>query len=355
MSQEKLRNVVDYTKTYKFVDTDEVLYGEFGEPYRTYRALYERSINYDKTGFIPEAPITLDIEMVNRCNLRCVMCYTDHHKAEKHTQSLDDIRMMIRQHVQAGGYCIQIGMGSEILLYKGIERVLKIAREEGVLDVWMFTNGILLTQKIVDALIEFRIARLNISLDGATRETYKAIRGQDKLDQIERNIEMLLKTKEQRGSKLPILRLTYVVQNENIHECEMFLEKWKDKAGYIDFQRYVAYDGMEKLPWGSSSIDAPSVPAVGNSYCPLPFNCLNVWANGDVTPCCFYYGGHGLVLGNVKEQSLQEMWTGEPLRKVREGLLTGQVNPTCATCIAGRSRNEPLLAQASQAKLTAAE
>ena len=349
MDSQQLRKTVDYTKTYKFVDTDTILTEEFGEAWTRYRAIYEQSINYDKTGFVPKAPITVDVELVNRCNLKCVMCYTDHHKAAKHAQSMDDIRRMFRELVQAGGYCLQLGMGSEILLYKNIPEVLRVAREEGVLDVWMFTNGILLNQKIIDALIEFRVARLNISLDGATRETYKAIRGQDKLGQIERNINLLLETKAKRGSKLPILRLTYVVQNENVHECEMFLEKWKDKAGYVDFQRYVAYDGMEKLPWGSGSIDAPRVAAPGNSYCPLPFNCLNVWANGDVTPCCFYYGGHGLVLGNVKNETLMEIWNGEPLQKVREGLLSGQVNPTCATCIAGRSKNEPLLEKASKA------
>ena len=342
------RATVDYTKTYKFVDIDAVLTKEFGEPYLQYRRIYAESINYDKTGYVPPAPVTLDLELVNRCNLRCTMCYGAHHKGEKHVHEMDTVRQMFREFVQSGGYCVQVGMGSEILLHPDVIEVLKIAREEGVIDIWMFTNGILLTQKICDALCQFKVARLNISLDAATRETYHKVRGQDHFDLLCRNIEMLNETKKRHGTELPILRLTYVVQEQNLHEIDLFVETFRDKAGYLDFQRYVSYEGLPDLPWGNQSIDAPPVPSPGSSYCPLPFNCLNVWANGDVTPCCFYFGPHGLVLGNVKDTSLQEIWTGEPLKKVREGLLSGNVNPTCATCIANRSKHQPLLEKAGE-------
>lgn len=349
MTQDK-RSVVDYTRTFSYVDVDAILTEEFGEAWTEYRRQYLASINYDKTGHIPAAPLTLDLELVNKCNLRCTMCFGDHHKGTRHSLDLEQIRSTIHEFVAAGGKCIQVGMGSELLLYENVIDVLRIAREEGVLDIWVFTNGVLMDQAFLDALVKYRVARLNVSFDAATRETYHKVRGQDHFDLLEKNIDALIATKAQAASKLPVIRLTFVVQQQNLHEVDMFVERWKDKVGYIDFQRYVSYEGLKDLPWGNQSIDAPSVPSPGNSYCPLPFNCLNVWANGDVTPCCFYFGPHGLVLGNVKEMSLKEIWAGEPLKKVRDGLLSGNVNPTCATCIANRSQHEPLLEKAGRVK-----
>lgn len=346
------RTTVDYTKTFKYIDLDAILTEEFGEAWTDYRQRYLASINYDKTGEIPAAPLTLDLELVNKCNLRCTMCYGDHHKGTRYTLGLEEIQTSLREFVQAGGKSIQIGMGSELLLHENVIDVLRIAREEGVLDIWTFTNGILMDQAFYDALIKYRVARLNVSFDAATRETYLKVRGQDHFDLLEKNIDTLIEMKKRAGSKLPIIRLTYVVQEQNLHEIDMFVERWKNKVGYIDFQRYVSYEGLSDLPWGNQSIDAPPVPSPGSSYCPLPFNCLNVWANGDVTPCCFYFGAHGLVLGNVKQASLMDIWTGEPLRKVREGLLSGNVNPSCATCIANRSKHQSLLEKAGQATQT---
>ena len=70
---------------------------KFGQKFAEYRANYMRSLNYDKEDFVADFPVTLNIELVNRCNLSCIMCYTINHKGEKHTLSLDQMGAMAKE------------------------------------------------------------------------------------------------------------------------------------------------------------------------------------------------------------------------------------------------------------------
>lgn len=50
--------------------------------------------------------------------------------------------------------------------------------------------------------------------------------------------------------------------------------------------------------------------------CPEPFYTMAIKANGEVTPCCTDWNGK-MKIGNVKTQSLQEIWDGEALRRIQ--------------------------------------
>lgn len=60
--------------------------------------------------------------------------------------------------------------------------------------------------------------------------------------------------------------------------------------------------------------------ASGNSLCPLPFTQLYLHSTGDVSPCSFT---QSVVLGNVKDQSLLDIWQGEKLQEFRSAHLKG--------------------------------
>ena len=48
---------------------------KFGKRYKDYRNSYKENINNKKLSVLPEYPTTVVLELVNRCNLECVMCY----------------------------------------------------------------------------------------------------------------------------------------------------------------------------------------------------------------------------------------------------------------------------------------
>ncbi len=53
--------------------------------------------------------------------------------------------------------------------------------------------------------------------------------------------------------------------------------------------------------------------------------------NGDVTVCCADFNGL-LVVGSVLDQSLEEIWQGEPYRKIRRLMKEGRFDQLPAIC-----------------------
>ena len=131
---------------------------------------YNRKINY------------LRISVTDRCNLRCTYCMPEHGiKLLKHKDilSLEEITEIARVAVNFGIDKIRI-TGGEPLIRKGIVRLISNLWDiEGVKDLAMTTNGILLYDFAM-MLKEAGLQRINVSLDSINPETYKKItRGGD--------------------------------------------------------------------------------------------------------------------------------------------------------------------------------
>jgi radical SAM protein with 4Fe4S-binding SPASM domain len=329
------RNQVDNISSVKLTDIEAVLAEEFGDRFRAYRIDYRKSMNYDKNGFVPDFPLTVSFELVNRCNLKCVMCYTDHHTFAKKTLAIGTLESVLRECQENGLPAAVIGMAAESLLYKDIRRVIEATREAGVMDVFLGTNATLLTPEMSEFLVDQRVARVEVSLDAATPETYKAIRSKDELPLVEQNVRALAEAKRRKSSQLPVIRLCFCVQPQNVSERQAFIDKWQDLVDYIDFQEMIDFEHVTPLVEGRPE-DVPNVESLApEPYCPYPFNSLHVWADGTVTPCCTYYG-KALPIGNVEKDTLADVWQGEKLEAIRDEFRQNKLNPVCRVCLSAR-------------------
>jgi len=313
----------------------------FGERFGTYRRTYLSSLNPDNTGTIPEFPLTIGFEMVNRCNLDCIMCYTVNHSHPKAALTEATIGKVLEEGRKHSLPAVIIGLGSEPLLYKKIDKVLEAVRNAGVMDVFLNTNGVLLTEKVTKAILNSGVTRVHVSLDAATPETFKTIRGKDELELIETNIRRLIDTRNEHGRTLPIVRVSFCVQPENSHERQAFADKWSSIADYVDFQALSDFSYVDEVSEDREVERLKDTERYRNpteTFCPLPFNSLHVWSNGDVTPCCTFYGKK-LVIGNADENSLAEIWRDAPIERLREEFRSGMFNPVCRTCLAERDHD----------------
>lgn len=330
------RENVDHIASVKYTDVEEVLAEEFGERFREYRKSYKKSLNYDHNGYVPDFPLTVSLEFVNRCNLSCQMCYTINHADKKSTLELREITAIMEECGANGLPAAVVGMGSEALIFKGARAAIAEVRKAGVMDVFLGTNGVLLDASLSEFLVEQRVARIEVSLDAATPETYKKIRGKDELLRIERNLEILLETRKRLNSKLPVIRLCFCVQKDNIHEQRAFLDKWRDRVDYIDFQEMVDFGEVDAFRAMGDDASVPAgLPVPASTYCAYPFNSLHVWSNGDVTPCCTFFG-KALVIGDAKKQSLKDIWEGQDMAEIRDQLKSGRLNKVCHACLTSR-------------------
>ena len=122
----------------------------------------------------------LRISITDRCNLRCVYCMPDAFAKIPHDQILtyEEIIRIVSAGRNLGISKLRI-TGGEPLARKGWPDFLKnISRIDGINDVSLTTNGVLL-EKNIKKIISAGIKRLNISLDTLQPKKFKEITGFD--------------------------------------------------------------------------------------------------------------------------------------------------------------------------------
>ena len=127
----------------------------------------------------------LRISVTDRCNLRCTYCMPEEVEfvERKLVLSYEEIARFVRIIVRLGINKLRI-TGGEPLVRKGLpDLVSKLAAVDGINDIAMTTNGVLLKQQAA-ALREAGLQRLNISLDTLVREKFTQIARRDVLDRV---------------------------------------------------------------------------------------------------------------------------------------------------------------------------
>ena len=146
-------NNPSYVEKISKKDQIEIIREKKGIEFEKYREKYNDSLNYQNNYKILDFPITVTLEMINKCNLKCIMCYTDHHKKTKATLSLEDLDKFLNECKNFKTPAIIIGLASEILLYKGIKEVVTKITKANFLDVMFSTNATLLNEEMSKFLI----------------------------------------------------------------------------------------------------------------------------------------------------------------------------------------------------------
>ena len=127
----------------------------------------------------------LRISVTDRCNIRCFYCMpeTVQFMPRSEVLSYEEIERFARVLAKLGIDKIRL-TGGEPLVRNGLETlVAKLARIEGIRDIAMTTNGLLLADKAA-ALKQAGLHRLNISLDGLSEETFKKISRREGLSKV---------------------------------------------------------------------------------------------------------------------------------------------------------------------------
>jgi radical SAM protein with 4Fe4S-binding SPASM domain len=138
-------------------------------------------------------PSRVMFELTYKCNFRCVHCYVsaDDKKKELTTKEVFSILDQLKN---AG--CFNIGFtGGEPLLRKDIFDILEYAKGCGF-RISLFTNGYLIDKITARKLASLgtSLNRVDISILGATRETFEAITGvKESFDRVINSIKLLKK------------------------------------------------------------------------------------------------------------------------------------------------------------------
>ena len=130
-------------------------------------------------------PYFYHIHLHMPCNQKCIMCVPDG-RHRKDVVPFDKFEDFVNQ-IQPYAEHITL-MGGETLLYPWINEALELLAERG-LAVTISTNATMLTKPLIEKLLTLRQLNLRCSIDAATRETYRRIRGTDTFERAVRNMK----------------------------------------------------------------------------------------------------------------------------------------------------------------------
>ena len=319
---------------------NEHLYKKFGQRFLDYRKRYFDSINLETKSSEETYPNTIILELVNRCNLECVMCYQGWRNDSKiNTLSEDNLKKIFDDFKINKLNSLMLSI-SEPLLYKKISNVLKMAEDAEIMDLFLFTNGTLLHEKNAKMILDSGVTRLFVSLDAMTKKTYDKVRipvskkvDDGRLHAVEKNIKNFVRLRNSMGKQLPQVRVSFVRQNHNKHEVDDFIKKWKDIADTVEIQNEVSINAYDEAKKFSTDQLFSSENVKSKKYnCRQPWSSFGIYSDGTTTPCCNTFG-RTLPVGNINQDSISKIWKSNNMKKIRENFNKNEPCKGCKICL----------------------
>ncbi len=270
---------------------------------------------------VPAYPQKIQVEVTNYCNFRCKMCPSLVMEREKGTID-DGLYNRIIEEIAEKTDIILYHIMGEPFLVKALPRYIEQAANQG-LNTAVVTNGSLLTETVIDRVLEADLDYICISIDGGKKETYESIRkGADYIG-LCNNIEYLAKRRTRAGSHL-LIGIQMTVMYENQDEFSDLKERWE---GIVDFIRSKTYFKWAKKPneLGDDNTD--------NRRCDRLWFYTAVGWNGEMGMCCLDYELDKM-LGNVRDESLFNLWNSLAMQRLRDMHQEAQRRalPLCDSC-----------------------
>jgi cyclic pyranopterin phosphate synthase len=128
----------------------------------------------------------LRISVTDRCNIRCFYCMPDENVRflpRRDILSFEEIERFARVAARLGVNKLRLTGGEPLVRAELHKLVARLAAIEGIHDIALTTNGILLAEQ-AQALKDAGLSRINISLDALSEETFRQIARRDGLDRV---------------------------------------------------------------------------------------------------------------------------------------------------------------------------
>ena len=280
--------------------------------------------------------------------------------------------------------------GGEPFLYPHLVELIERSTRLG-LPTSIATNGTGLADA-AKALVRAPLFLAQISIDGPNARVHNRLRpsaGQgDSFATLEKGLESLARARKDQGGSLPLIASLTVISRENVglltdiyqtfkDRVDLFvfyLSWWIDRPGVEahkrDFSRRFGFEPSVPESWigdwramdhnlvadqvsslcsASKGLSDPTVifiPSIfgaddlrsyyqdhekdfGYNRCLSIYQAAEIGPHGEVSPCRDY---HDYVVGNIKENTLSELWNSGPYQKFRLSLAKEGLMPVCTRC-----------------------
>ena len=177
--------------------------------------------------------LVIRMDTINLCNLRCKMCYYSFDYRRKKEQMELSLFKKIADEVFPSTRFLYLSCATEPLMNKQFSEFVRVTGEYRVPFTSFCTNGQLLTEEVVNSCLDANISEIIFSIDGATAETYEAIRRGGKWDRLCRNLELLNSLKRSANGRRPAVRMNFTCMQSNIDELPAMVNFAADRKSVV--------------------------------------------------------------------------------------------------------------------------
>lgn len=290
-------------------------------------------------------PLTLIVEPTNKCNFSCIYCP---HNLPEYKERADGLRDMDLENFKmlvdhlitwAGEWALKdlnlLFMG-EPLLHKEISEFVRYANQRRVAQrIRIISNGTLLTREASTKLLDAGLTFLRISIYGGFDSTQlQRSNNKVKLDKIADNLKQFIELRENYEKKT-FIQISMIDTNDE-EENEAYLKRFTGLGDEVKIEKshnWADHDEGLSRSENEKVLGSANFPFANKRACAFPFYTLAVHADLKVSLCCIDWD-RTLIVGDLKEETLQEIWMGKRLKKMLRMHLEGRRKeiPGCKDC-----------------------
>lgn len=281
-------------------------------------------MNHNEHMDTPPFPPLIHIETMNKCNLRCTMCPITLGQTNRPNMNMELYEKIIKEcstyteHIKTLGLFLL----NEPLLDPTLAEKISLAKKHGIRHVHISTNGELLSKERSSALIESGLNQIIISIESLSENIHQKIRVGSHLEKIIENVDNLIELKKKFISTSPWIVVRMLSFDENRLERKEFVNYWIEKGvDLVSIQPAHNWGGIFKKIH-------PEL--VGINICDYLWSMMVIQSDGNVCLCCLDSSGE-FKLGNVKDQTLYDIWHGKKFEEIRKQFLEKKA-PKCINC-----------------------
>lgn len=297
----------------------------------------------------------IHIPVTDRCNLACPMCpRMSEHFAATHDMAEGVFDALLEEVAKVP--CVMIMALGEPLLYPGIIDIVERCRQRLPVagEVGMTTNATLLDRATARALLKAGLGFIYCSVDGATKATYEQIRKGAHFETTCENIQGFVELRNADANPCRVM-MNFVIMDGNVHEIPALVRlaahlgvehvtfshqhgTHSDELNHFGGTRLadLFHEAQRAARQCGIHINLPRVQRSDQERCFCTERVLTS-PDGGVYPCPMLqpgYNSNGIIkcFGNVREQSLRDIWESEAYRTFRRGVNAGEFPQECAGC-----------------------
>ena len=275
-----------------------------------------------------DIPYIVVIEPSGYCNLKCIFCpINDEKQSNNFKKSFMNLELFLRLINDLKSFngkikIIRLIGNGEPLLNKNIVEMVKIIKDSNVAEkVEITTNATLLNENISLDLIDAGLDILKVSVEALNESDFKKIAKYDiDIKNYKNNIQFFYNNKRQCQVYIKINNLAI----KNKEEEQKFYDYYGDYADNIFIENispvWPEFDDGLKIEYESTRFGET---VKKRNVCSHIFKSIMICADGEILPCCADWQ-RKLLLGNIKNDSILDIWKGYKLESLQKAFLNNK-------------------------------